>query len=83
MELFHDLRVELDLTLIYITHNLDLRAELCDRAIVTYAGTIVEEAGIEELFETPRQPYTRMLINCVPRLDDVCRRELTVIAVVN
>ena len=77
IELFHDLRTRLDLTLVYITHNLDLMAELCDRAIVMYAGRIVEESGIEELFAEPRHPYTRMLIDCVPRLDEETERELT------
>ena len=77
VELFHDLRNRLDLTLIYITHNLDLMAELCDRAIVMYAGRIVEESGIEALFARPRHPYTRMLIDCVPRLEEGADRALT------
>ena len=77
VELFHDLRARLDLTLVYITHNLDLMAELCDRAIVMYAGRIVEESGIEALFAEPRHPYTRMLIDCVPRLDEDSDRALT------
>ena len=77
VELFHDLRRRLDLTLIYITHNLDLMAELCDRAIVMYAGRIVEESGIEALFAAPRHPYTRMLIDCVPRLEEGTDRALT------
>ena len=76
VELFHDLRARLDLTLIYITHNLDLMAELCDRAIVMYAGRIVEESAIEDLFARPRHPYTRMLIDCVPRLDETTDRDL-------
>ena len=77
VELLHDLRARLDLTLVYITHNLDLMAELCDRAIVMYAGRIVEESGIEALFAEPRHPYTRMLIDCVPRLDEETDRDLT------
>lgn len=79
VQLFQELRAQLDLTLLYITHNLDLMAELCDRAMVMYAGTIVEEAGIADLFESPRHPYTRMLIDCVPRLDRPHDQELTVI----
>ena len=69
VKLFLRLQDELDLTLLYITHNLDLMAELCDRAIVMYGGMIVEAGTIRELFESPRHPYTRMLIDCVPRLD--------------
>ena len=78
VELFGQLRRELDLTLLFITHNLDLMAELCDRAIVMYAGTVVEAGDIEDLFAKPDHPYTRMLIDCVPRLDDQ-RHELTLI----
>ncbi len=78
VELFRQLRRELDLTLLFITHNLDLMAEICDRAIVMYAGTVVEAGGIEDLFARPEHPYTRMLISCVPRLGDQ-RHELTLI----
>ena len=79
VDLFHKLRSELDLTLLYITPNLDLMAELCDRAIVMYAGNVVEEGKVTDLFQAPRHPYTRMLIDCVPRLEDSRNRELTVI----
>ena len=78
VELFRRLQDELNLTLLYITHNLDLMAELCDRAIVMYGGMIVEAGTIRGLFESPRHPYTRMLIDCVPRLD-AGDSELTVI----
>ena len=77
VELFRELRAQLGLTLIYITHNLDLMAELCDRAIVMYAGRIVEESDIERLFDDPQHPYTRMLIDCVPRLDESKNHNLT------
>lgn len=69
VQLFHKLRKQLDLTLIYITHNLDLMAELCDRAIVMYEGEIVEEGDVKSLFNSPQHSYTRMLIDCVPRLN--------------
>ncbi len=78
VDLFRQLRRDLDLTLLFITHNLKLMAEICDRAIVMYAGTIVESDQIEALFAQPRHPYTKMLIDCLPRLDDV-QHELTVI----
>ncbi len=64
------LRDELGLSIVFITHNLDLVAELCDRAVVMYAGTVVEEAEVATLFNRPRHPYTRALIRCVPRLAD-------------
>jgi peptide/nickel transport system ATP-binding protein len=54
---------------LFISHNLELVAEIADRVTVMYAGRVVESAGVEELFATPNHPYTRQLIRCVPRLD--------------
>ncbi len=70
VQLFHDLRKQLDLTLLYITHNLDLMSELCDRAIVMNKGLIVEKGNVINLFTSPKHAYTKMLLDCVPRLDD-------------
>jgi oligopeptide/dipeptide ABC transporter ATP-binding protein len=66
--LIRRLRAELGLSVLFITHNLDLVAEFCDRVAVMYAGAVVEEASAEALFSSPRHPYTRALIRCVPRL---------------
>jgi peptide/nickel transport system ATP-binding protein len=55
---------------ILITHNLGLVAEIADRVLVMYAGQIVEEAAVIELFDRPRHPYTRGLMRSVPKLDD-------------
>ena len=75
VDLFHQLRDRLDLTLVYITHNLDLMAELCDRAIVMKKGCIVEEGPVQTLFQSPKHAYTKIFSDCVPRLNDraVCR----------
>lgn len=62
------LRKELGLTILFITHNLDLMAEICDRALVLYGGTVMEDASVEQLFACPRHPYTRSLLRCVPRI---------------
>lgn len=67
------LRKELGLAVLFITHNLDLVAEICDRVVVIYAGSIMEEAPVEPLFTAPRHPYTRALMRCVPRLTDSAR----------
>ena len=56
------LRVDRRLAQIVITHNLGVIAELCDRVAVMYAGTIVEEAPVEAIFDAPRHPYTRGLL---------------------
>ncbi|MCQ4159183.1 ABC transporter ATP-binding protein [Roseomonas sp. GC11] len=70
VELLHELRQKLGLALLFITHNLDLMAEICDRAIVLYGGRMMEEAPIGPLFEAPLHPYGRALLDCVPRLAD-------------
>ncbi len=70
VELLKRLRKELNLTLLFISHNLDLLAELCDRAVVMYAGSVVEEGATDELMIDPQHPYTKMLLDCVPRISD-------------
>jgi oligopeptide/dipeptide ABC transporter ATP-binding protein len=70
VELLADLRDRLGLALLFITHNLDLMSQLCRRAVVLYGGMLMEEAPVADLFGAPRQPYTRALLACVPRLTD-------------
>ena len=66
MELLRRLKREKGVTLLLITHNMGLVAEMCDRVAVMYAGQLVEEAPVEELFRNPLHPYTRMLLKAVP-----------------
>ncbi len=66
MELLRKLKREEGLTLLLITHNMGLVAEMCDRVAVMYAGTIVEEAPVYEIFRRPLHPYTRALLRAVP-----------------
>ena len=68
--LLADLRERLGLAMLFITHNLDLMSQVCDRAVVLYGGMLMEEAPVAALFASPRQPYTRALLDCVPRLSD-------------
>lgn len=65
--LLADFRSRIGLTLIVITHNLGVVAELCDRVIVMYAGRVVEEAGAVDIFTMPRHPYTVGLNKARPR----------------
>jgi oligopeptide/dipeptide ABC transporter ATP-binding protein len=69
MELFRRLRRERGLSILLISHNLHLVAEMCDRVAVMYAGRIVECGTSEEVFLRPHHPYTRLLQECVPTLD--------------
>jgi oligopeptide/dipeptide ABC transporter ATP-binding protein len=66
VELVKDLRDRLNVAIIWITHDLSLLAGLADRIIVMYAGTIVEEAKTEEIFDDPRHPYTLGLLSSMP-----------------
>ncbi len=82
LELINKLQREIKMATILITHDLAVVAETCDRVIVMYCGRIVEEAGVYELFESPRHPYTRGLIESIPRIDDAdkdTRKELNAI----
>lgn len=68
LDLFRDHIQGLQTSMLYVTHNLGVVAQLCDRVGVLYAGELVEEAGIEDLFSQPRHPYTQALLDSVPRL---------------
>ncbi len=76
LDLLRRLSAELQTATILITHNLGIVAGLCDRVAVMYAGRIVELAPVESLFRQPRHPYTAGLLHCVPRLDQLDRRDL-------
>ncbi len=69
VELVEHLRSQLHMAIIWITHDLGVVAGLADRVIVMYAGFIVEEARVDELYEDPRHPYTTALLNALPRID--------------
>ena len=65
--------------LLFVSHNLGLIAELCDEVVVMYAGEVVEQGDVRDLFHNARHPYTRMLLECDPaRILDV-RPELSTI----
>jgi oligopeptide/dipeptide ABC transporter ATP-binding protein len=62
------------LALVFITHNLGIVAKMCDRLAVMYAGQVVEYGPVSRLFNAPAHPYTRALLNAIPRMDDPDRR---------
>ena len=68
LNLLERLREQLGLTLLFIAHNLAVVRHVCDRVAVMYLGRIVEEASTEELFSSPRHPYTQGLLKAIPRL---------------
>ena len=68
LELLRDLRRQCDLSVILVTHNLGIVAEIADQVAVMYAGQIVERASTQELLRRPVHPYTKALLSAVPEL---------------
>jgi len=74
LDLMKRLKEEQDMGMLLITHDLGVVAEMCDRVVVMYAGRVVEEASVQDLFERPQHPYTKGLIQSVPKLRQKVRR---------
>jgi oligopeptide transport system ATP-binding protein len=76
VELVKNLRDEFGMTIIWITHDLGMIANLARRVIVMYGGYFIEEAPVKELFRNPQHPYTLGLLGSLPRLDQDQREPL-------
>ncbi len=75
IHLLQDLQSETGATVVLVSHNLGLIAELCDDVVVMYAGEVVEAGSVHEIFHDARHPYTRALLECDPaRIPDVSRK---------
>jgi peptide/nickel transport system ATP-binding protein len=68
LDLMKKLKEEKGTAIMLITHDLGVVAEMCDRVVVMYAGKVVEEADVYEIFENPQHPYTKGLLNSIPKL---------------
>lgn len=69
LELMRDVKSKFDTSILLITHDLGVVAEMADRVVVMYAGKIVEEASVYDVFEKPSHPYTEGLLKSVPNLE--------------
>ena len=67
--LVNDLKQEYGMSIVWITHDLGVLASIADRVLVMYAGKIVEEASVFDIFSNPKHPYTKGLIDSIPRVD--------------
>jgi len=74
INLLSDLRERFGLTMLFISHDLDVVEYLCDRIVVLYLGKVMEVAGAAELYRSPRHPYTEALLDASPRPDPEARR---------
>jgi len=69
LDLLVQLRAETGMAMVFISHDLGAVSQVCERVCVMYAGRIVEQGSIEQLFSDPRHPYTRGLFDAIPRID--------------
>ena len=74
LNLLKELQEKMGVTLVFITHNLGIVAELCEKVVVMYAGKIVERASVMEIFDAPAHPYTRALLDAAFGLQDIKKR---------
>jgi oligopeptide/dipeptide ABC transporter ATP-binding protein len=79
IHLLQELRREFKGSILFISHNLGLIAELCDHVVILYAGEVVEQGTVRDIFHRPRHPYTEALLVCDPARIDEVRRELPTI----
>ncbi|AWT35679.1 ABC transporter ATP-binding protein [Deinococcus arenae] len=67
LDLMRNLQKEVGMSILFITHNLGVVAEMADRVVVMYGGRVVEEGDVVDIFQAPRHPYTMGLLNSIPR----------------
>ena len=79
LHLLRQLQKETNSTILFISHNLGAVAELCDRVVVLYAGEVVEDGSVHDIFARPQHPYTRALLECDPARIAETTRALPVI----
>lgn len=75
LDLMRKLQREIGMSILFITHDLGVVAEIADRVVVMYAGRAVEEANVNTIFARPRMPYTMGLLNSVPRVDKAAEHQ--------
>ncbi|MDN3648982.1 ABC transporter ATP-binding protein [Reinekea marina] len=80
LELMQKLQDENGMSIIFITHDLGVVAEMCDEVVVMYAGRVAEQASVFDIFEKPQHPYTQGLLASIPRLDGTPKTVLPTIA---
>jgi oligopeptide/dipeptide ABC transporter ATP-binding protein len=74
LSLLSDLQRRHGLAMIFVTHNLGIVARMCDQIAVMYAGRVVEHGPVRDIFNTPAHPYTKALLNSIPRMSDAHSR---------
>ena len=78
LALLKELRKELGMAIVFITHDMGVVANLCDRVNVMYGGGLMETATIDQIFNSPAHPYTQALLNSIPSIDEEVEKLLTI-----
>ena len=76
LELMRQLQAEIGMSILFITHNMGVVAQMCDEVAVMYLGKVVEQASVDEIFYNPRHPYTISLLRSIPRVGGGQRGQL-------
>lgn len=79
VDLLRDLQRDSGMAMMFITHDLGVVAEIADEVVVMYLGTIVERGPVDDIFHNPQHPYTRALLQSIPRMGQGSRQRLTTI----
>jgi peptide/nickel transport system ATP-binding protein len=80
LDLLRHLRAEIGMSVLLITHNLGVVAEMCDHVVVMYLGRVVEQGPVDDIFHAPKHPYTRALLESIPSMETPSRVKLPTIA---
>ena len=79
LDLLADLKDERDMAMLFITHDLGVVAEIADDVVVMYLGTVVETGSVEDIFDRPQHPYTRALLESIPKMSAAGRSRMQAI----
>jgi peptide/nickel transport system ATP-binding protein len=79
LDVMRELQDQIGMSIMFVTHNLGVVAQMCDEVAVMYLGRVVEQAPVEELFDNPKHPYTRALMRSIPQLGAARKGRLEVI----
>ena len=79
LDVMRELQTDFGMSIVFVTHNLGVVAQMCDEVAVMYLGKIVERSTVEELFDDPKHPYTRALMRSIPQLGSRRKGKLAVI----
>lgn len=82
IELLKTIQAKNDMSIVLITHDLGVVAEMCDEVIIMYAGKIVEKTNVDNLFHNPQHPYTKLLMASIPRIDEEVEKLTTIQGIV-